>query len=155
MGAYLDSMTYLEYLTDVVGVSPQYANYVDKPMAAMGCGLGADVTSAYTARAFFQPGTAAFDIRRGYADAADVAALVSFPGGNCGIARHFVKALIPEVFPEAKRLNDVLTHAVNWRALDNPGQGVRMRLNATVVDVAHEGAADSAKYVNVVLNGSD
>ena len=150
VGAYLDSMTYLEYLTDVVGVAPQYANYVDKPMAAMGCGLGADVTSAYTAKSFFQPGLVAFDIRKGYPDAADVAALVSFPGGNCGIARHFVKALIPGVFPEAKRLNDVLTHAINWRALDNPGQAVRMRLNATVVNVEHEGSPDSAKWVNVV-----
>lgn len=129
----------------VVGVAPRYASYVDKPMAAMGCGLGADVTSAYTARSFFQPGLAAFDIREGYPDAADVAALVSFPGGNCGIARHFVKALIPDVFPHAKRLNDVLTHAINWPALDNPGQAVRMRLSATVVNVEHEGAADSAQ----------
>ena len=145
---YLDSMTYLEYLTRVVGTSPEYASYVNKPMAAMGCGLGADVVSAHSARGFFQPGMAGFDLRHGKADISDTIGLASFPGGNCGIARHFVKAMIPDVFPQAKTLSDVLTHPVNWDALDVDGQPVRMRLQSTVVDVRHvasRGLGDAVK----------
>lgn len=150
VGAYLDSMTYLEYLTNVVGVSPEYAKHVTKPMAAMGTGLGADVVSAYTAKGFFQPATAGFDLRKGQYDVSDTICVAGLPGGNCGIARHFVKALIPDVFPGAKTVSDVvLNKTINWSALDNPGQPVRMRLNATVIDVQHEGDSDSSKHVNV------
>ena len=149
VGAFLDSMTYLDYLTNVVGVSPEYAEYVNKPMACMGCGLGADVVSAYTAKGFFQPGTAGFDIKNGIPDVGDTIGLTSFPEGNCGIARHFVKAMIPDVFPQAKTLNDVLTHKVNWRALDKQGQAVRIRLNSTVADVRHNGSPDASDSVSI------
>ena len=149
VGAFLDSMTYRDYLTNVVGVSPEYAEYVNKPMACMGCGLGADVVSAYTAKGFFQPGTAGFDIKNGIPDVGDTIGLTSFPGGNCGIARHFVKAMIPDVFPQAKTLNDVLTHKVNWRALDKQGQAVRIRLNSTVADVRHNGSPDASDSVSI------
>ncbi|MBS0397386.1 MAG: NAD(P)-binding protein, partial [Proteobacteria bacterium] len=57
---WLDSMTYLQFLKDVVGlddaVLPEVTRYLNPVMAAMGCGLGADVVSAYSAYNFLQPG---------------------------------------------------------------------------------------------------
>ncbi|NIB38271.1 NAD(P)-binding protein [Pseudomaricurvus alkylphenolicus] len=149
VSAFLDSMTYLEYLTQVVGVSPEYAKHVDMPMAAMGCGLGSDVVSAYTAKGFFQPATAGFDIAKGGRDFTDTVCLASWPGGNCGIARHFVKAMIPDVFPKAKSISDVLNHEVNWSSLDNKDQTVRIRLSSTVVNVVHEGRPHKSDAVQV------
>lgn len=150
VNSFLDSMTYLEYLTKYVGTSSEYAQHVNNPMAAMGCGLGADVISAYTARGFFQPATAGFGIKTGMPDMSDTIGLVSFPGGNCGIARHFVRAMIPDVFPAAKSLDDVLTHKVNWNALDAEQQSVRIRLDSTVVNVRHRGSPENSDSVSVV-----
>lgn len=149
VAAFLDSMTYLEYLTNIVGVSPAYAKHVDMPMAAMGCGLGSDVVSAYTAKGFFQPATAGFDILKGGRDLTDTIGLASWPGGNCGIARHFVKAMIPDAFPKSRSISDVLNHEVNWKALDDEGQNVRFRLSSTAVSVEHEGRPDNSEHVGI------
>ena len=55
---WLDSMTYLDFLTKVLGVSPEYAKLVDPFGATVGHGLGSDVTSAYAAFEFALPGPA-------------------------------------------------------------------------------------------------
>ena len=57
---WLDSMTYAQFLTDVAGIGtsvlPEVLKYLNPITAAMGCGLGADVISAYSAYNFLQPG---------------------------------------------------------------------------------------------------
>ncbi|MGH8238452.1 MAG: NAD(P)-binding protein, partial [Steroidobacteraceae bacterium] len=57
---WLDSMTYQQFLTNVMGIDaavlPEVVKYLNPMTAAMGCGLGADVISAYSAWNFLQPG---------------------------------------------------------------------------------------------------
>ena len=145
---WLDSMTYKEFLVREMGIdNPVVDEYLNPFAAAMGCGLGTDVISAYQAFNFIQPGVNQYGRMFGTGDPTDFTHLASFPGGNTGILRHIVQRLIPDAFGDAGTLSQVLANPVNWRALDNPGQPARMRLDALVVDVRHEGAPDAADRV--------
>ena len=62
-----------------------------------------------------------------------------FPGGNTGIARFIVKALVPEALPGPVTLDGICNGSVDFAKLDRNKQPVRIRLGATVVDVHHEG----------------
>lgn len=147
---WLDSMTYEEFLTRHVGVSKDVTAYLNPQTAAMGCGLGADVISAYSAYEFLQPGVISYKRHAGYEEPSEYVYLASFPGGNTGIARHFVKAMIPGAIKGSTSLTDVLNNPVNFEQLDNPNHPVRMRLSSTVAGVMHNGNPDSAKDVSVI-----
>jgi len=150
VGKWLDSMTYQDYLTKVVGVGKDVGKYFDNVMAGMGCGQGAATISAYSAFNFLQPGTVNYyrDLEKGLGDPSDEFYLVSFPGGNGTIARKLVKIMIPDAF-EGERLTDIIMGQLNWGALDRPNQPVRIRVKSMVVDIKHDGPADSAKGVTI------
>ena len=97
---WLDSMTYQQFLTDVMGIDAgvlaEVVRYLNPMTAAMGCGLGADVISAYSAYNFIQPGVIGYSrYLTGGADPTDTIYLASFPGGHAGTARHFLKKILP------------------------------------------------------------
>ena len=137
---WLDSMTYLDFLTNVAGVSPEYAKLVDPFAATVGTALGADVTSAYSAFEFALPGSAGYfrDIT-GNLDPTDTLHLASFPGGNAGIARHFLKKLIPSAIKGDSSMNAILFNEINWKELDRSGNPCSFRGDSTVVSVENIG----------------
>ena len=146
---YLDSMSYGEFL-DTRNVDPRVKTFLDPYVGAVGLGLGCDAISAYGAYNFLLPHTIGQFLELGLGDPSDRSHLMSFPGGNGGILRHFVKKLMPDAIPgNQSNLEDVLFNKVNWDVLDRPDQPVRMRLSATVMDVQHEGARDKAETVRV------
>jgi len=149
---WLDSITYQQFLSDEMGIESNVASYLNPQMAAMGCGLGTDVASAFSAYRFLQPGVTAYDRYLGYGDVTDQVWLASFPGGNTGQLRYIVKDLIPGAFPGGQGLEDVLFGAVQWDNLDRGGEPVRMRLSSLVVDVRHDGPADTAKNVDITYH---
>ena len=154
---WLDSMTYQQFLQQVVGISdadlPYVTRYLNPQTAAMGCGLGADVISAYSAYNYLQPGVVGYyRYVNGGLDPTDDIYLASFPGGNAGTARHFLKKLIPGALKGEYRMADILQGPVQWQALDRANEPVRMRLSATVVAVRHDGAPESAKEVIVTYS---
>ncbi|MBV8740862.1 MAG: NAD(P)-binding protein, partial [Sinobacteraceae bacterium] len=154
---WLDSMTYLEFLRNVVGLSdqdlPEVTRYLNPVTAAMGCGLGADVISAYSAYNFIQPGVIGYyRYQTGGVDPSDEVYLASFPGGHAGTARHFLKKILPTALRGEYRMADILNSPVQWDQLDKPHEPVRMRLAATVVSVVHEGDPGSAKGVVVTYS---
>lgn len=137
----LDVMSYETFLTRELGLGTEAARYADLFLASA-CGLGSDAVSAYLAYNLPMPGLVdppPPELRR-----------VSFPGGNSGFARHFVKRLIPDAIAGEARFEDIITGRIRFDALDRPGQPLRMRLNATVLGVAHEGSATAAGGVTVV-----
>jgi spermidine dehydrogenase len=143
---WLDSMTYKEFLVNEMGLDNEAIHeYLNPFAAAMGCGLGTDVISAYQAFNFVQPGVTQYGRMLGVGDATDYVHLASFPGGNTGILRHFVHRIIPDAFGDASTLTEIISNPVNWDVLDRPGQSARMRLSSLVVDVRHDGPADSAR----------
>ena len=153
---WLDSMTYEQFLINVMGIEadvlPDILKYLNPVAAAMGCGLGADVISAYSPVNYLQPGVSGYlRYELDGIDPSDGLYLASFPGGNAGAARHFLKKILPAALLGEYRMADVLNSPVQWDQLDKANEPVRMRLSATVVAVQHEGAPESAKGVVVTF----
>src|SRR5260370_12096663 len=75
---------------------------------------------------------------------------LSFPGGNDGIGRHLVKTLIPEAIQGPRTVESIYKNQVDFSALDQPGQTVRIRLGSTVAGVEHEGEPSPSQFVSVM-----
>lgn len=147
---WLDSMTYKEFMKNEMGIDNEFIDeYLNPFAAAMGCGLGTDVISAYQAFNFIQPGVNQYGRQFGIGDPTDYVYLASFPGGNTGILRHLVHRIIPDVFGDAESLTEIISNPVNFAALDGAEQPVKMRLSSLVVNVHHEGPAESAEKVQI------
>lgn len=137
----LDVMTYEQFLTKELRMGPEGARYADQFLASA-CGLGSDVISAYVASQLPMPGLTdpvPPDLRR-----------ESFPGGNSGFARYFIKRLIPDAIAGTDRFEDIITGRINLGALDRARQPLRLRLKSTALSVAHEGDPASAGTVRIV-----
>jgi spermidine dehydrogenase len=146
---WLDSISYADFLK-ARGVDPRVTEFLDPYVGAVGLGLGCDAVSAYSAYNFLLPHTTGQFLELGLGDISDRSHLMSLPGGNGGVLRHFVKKLIPDAIPgNQSSLQDVQFNRVNFSALDKPGQAVRMRLSATVMDVRQEGASEKTETVRV------
>ena len=137
----LDSMSYEQFLVNELGLGIEGARYADLFLASA-CGLGSDAVSAYAAYRNPMPGfidTPPPDLRRS-----------SFPGGNSGFARYFVKKLIPDAISGPADFENIITGRIDFRALDRQGMPFRIRLGATAVSVGHEGPVDGSDNVKVV-----
>jgi spermidine dehydrogenase len=141
-------MSYKHLLENVMGFSPEVTKYFDPIIAISMGGVGADVYSAYSAKQLEMPGTQARYIYDNKLDDHGVGAY-SFPGGNAGIFRHIVKYLIPDSIKGGKSFDEILFNPINFPALDRKENPINIRLNATAIDIRHEGQAESADYVNV------
>ncbi len=70
-----------------------------------------------------------------------------FPDGNASVARLIVRSMLPDAVPGSS-MEDVVTARVNYSLLDRSGTPVRIRLNSTVVNVAH---TNDSKAVDVMF----
>jgi len=137
----LDVMSYREFLERELHLGPEAARYADLFLASA-CGLGSDAVSAYVAYHLPMPALTEPlppDLRR-----------VSFPGGNSGFVRYFLKRLIPDAIAGTDSFEDIITGRINLHAIDRTGQPLRVRLRSTVVGVEHEGDPASPGTVKVV-----
>lgn len=159
----LAAITYKEFLLDHAKVDPQLVDYFATSTAGY-FGVGIDAASALDARANGNPGFDAMDLgedvskynspsgRLAFTDPDDY--IYHFPDGNAGIARALVRALVPAALA-GSTMEQLVTEKVDYSALDKPESPVRIRLNATVVKVAHDGAPDAAKSVTVTYADKD
>ena len=132
----LDSMTIEEHLIQDRGYTRAIVRTFMTPGEGGGYGLGPDALSAYCAYAFD-------DLH--CLDDTPETGWQAFPGGNCGIARHIIKSLIPDAIPGPKTLESVCRNPVDFAALDRPGETARVRLRSTVARVEHEHAGQPEK----------
>lgn len=142
--SWLDSMSYKQLLEDVMGFSSDVTDYFDPILAISMGGVGADAYSAYSAKLLEMPGT-----NTHYQFENDPESSYSFPGGNTAIMRHIVKYLIDDSIEDGNSFEEILANPIRFDTLDKPDNRVRIRLNATAVDVSHAGAAEDADHVNV------
>ncbi len=142
LDSWLDRLTYKEVIEDVLGYPKACTDYMD-PIVASAIGLGCDATSAYGVYADGMPGV------NGYYEGDIVDHRHSFPGGNDGFARYFLKAVMPHAIEGDGSFEAILNGRIRFHALDAAGQPFRMRLPATVVRVEHEGAVDAARAVRL------
>lgn len=141
---WLDSITYKKYIEEVMGLDPAVTSFAD-PVLASAVGLGSDAISAYTARQVSMPGFPEFQGHRSLLNSH----WHSFPGGNDGFSRFFVKALIPDAIEGKRSFGDIHNGRVNFSALDGNGNKVRLRLGASLVSVENS-HLDAGKSVSIV-----
>ena len=134
----LDSITLEEDLMRR-GVNRDTIRRYLSPVSGGGSGIGADVLSAYTD---YAPDLL-FPWEKQHGPQ-------MFPGGNTGVARHIVKALLSAALPGPATMAGICQARVNFAALDQPHQPTRIRLRSTVVSVGHDGEAARSAHVNIV-----
>ncbi|MBV8082292.1 MAG: NAD(P)/FAD-dependent oxidoreductase, partial [Candidatus Eremiobacteraeota bacterium] len=142
---WLDSMSYGDYVVNIMKLSHDVFALIDPLVAAGDYGVSATAISAYAAKLIGMPGPAgAAGI--GY----DESSIFSFPGGNTATARYFFKALIPDAIAGGTSFADIVGGPYDFAAFDRPGTNVRARVSATAVSVRHQGPPEAASHVNVV-----
>jgi len=134
----LDSITLEEHLMARHRISRETVRTFLSPVEGGGYGLGPDALSAYCNYAIETqfPG-----------DGDETLGDQMFPDGNSGFARLMVKTLIPDAFAGPRSVTAVWQNPVRFAALDRVGQPTRLRLNATVLRVAHAGDPAHAPHV--------
>ncbi len=145
-GRRLDIMSYKTYLEQELGLGPEGAAMTDLFLASS-FGLGSDAVSAWVAKDVMMPGA----LSREQAGE-NMARRNSFPGGNSGFARYFLKHIVPNAIAGDPVFDGIITGSINFKALDNPGQPVRIRLGSSALSVRHEGNGGGAVRI-VVANG--
>ena len=137
----LDTMSYEEFLRNELKLGHEGIRYADLFLASS-CGLGSDSISAYAAYDLPMPGL--------FGPMPDGIRRVSFPGGNSGFVRYFLKRLIPGAIEGRASFEDIITRPINPDALDQAGQPIRMRTCSTALHVSHDGATNEAGSVSLV-----
>jgi spermidine dehydrogenase len=135
--AWLDSMTYAEFVEKEVGLGPEVLRYADQNIAT---GVFACTTE----------GLSGLLAAGGAADWPGKLKPIGFPGGNATLLRHFVKAVFPSAITGPRNFAAIANNPVNFAALDSPNSNLKMRLSATAVRVAHVGDPVTADHVTVV-----
>lgn len=153
----LSETTYADFLTKIAGYDPELVKYFQRSTEAY-FGIGVEGTTALDAWGNYNPGFDGMDLgdvpyktmspsgRLALTDPDDY--IYHFPDGNAGVTRSFVRAMIPDALP-GSTMEDLVVTPVDYGRLDVEGNPVRLRLNASVVKVAHDGALDTAESVTV------
>jgi spermidine dehydrogenase len=144
-GRWLDSMTYKDYLEKILKLDPEITRYAD-PVLASVVGLGCDVISSYAARQVSMPGFPEFQGHRSLRDSH----WHSFPGGNDGFSRYFIKALVPEALEGGRNFADIHNRHVRFSVLDREENKIRLRLGSSVVRVAQGDGSAPEKGTTVI-----
>lgn len=157
---YLESVSYTAFLRDKAGAHEEVIALLNKTLAPLEAMAWNGVPASEAAEYLF-PGTVGLglvgsrsvsflnwtgkflprSLWRSLADLLFSAAdeepyIFHFPDGNAGVARLLVRKLMPHV-ADGGTMEDMVLAKVNYAELDRIDQNVRLRLEATVVDVRH------------------
>jgi spermidine dehydrogenase len=123
----LRRMSYLEYLTNVVGVHQDAIPYL-QALPTGTWAIGIDAFPAWAAWDSDYPGFQGMDSGEEVSNGA----YFRFPDGNASIARLLVRSMIPGVAP-GKSMEDIVTAPFDYAQLDREEAPVRIRLNSTAI----------------------
>jgi spermidine dehydrogenase len=144
----LSRMSYRDYLKDVVKVEPQVLNYYQASTHGE-FGVGIDAEPALDCWGIGEPGFLGLKLDHrvtarmgntaaGYSSTGGSASF-HFPDGNATVARALVRKLVPGAAPSGP-IEELVTARFDYGQLDQPGKPVRIRLNATVLNVKRHSA---------------
>ena len=150
--AKLAKVSYADFLTNICKVNPEalkfFQSYTNDLFA-----VGIDAVSALACHeegddygGYSYAGFAGMDL--GDDPGKEEPYIFHFPDGNASIVRLLVRSMIPDAIP-GHTMEDVVTARADYSQLDKNGSPVRIRLNSTVVRVAHIGADAASKEVEV------
>jgi len=134
----LYNTSYLDFL-DVYAAQPPAARQLLQDSFLPMMGAGWEAISAWEALNYGFPGTDSLQVSP--KDGVDEPYIYKFPDGNASIARALVRHLIPQVLP-GTTMEDLVTARADYSQLDQPENGVRIRLNSTAVQVRHTPKGD-------------
>lgn len=149
--ALLKSVSMAEYLTKYCGLTPEALLFFQKfphdlfavgveAISAYACYDNPDDYGSFEYPAFDGLGLPPLEKEEPY--------IFHFPDGNASIARLLVRALVPEAMP-GHTMEDVVTARADYSKLDQPGNGVRIRLASTAVRVKQDGEPHASKNVEI------
>lgn len=146
--AYLRSKSYEDYLRQDL-VMPEEVVLLLRQRSHGLWAVGYDALSAKAAAEAGEPGTTTLGLDELlWGDSEDEPYIFHFPDGNASIARLLVRSLIPGSAP-GNTMDDVVTAKFDYQALDRDDQTVRLRLNATAIDVRHRDPTQPALGISV------
>ncbi|MGD9904977.1 MAG: NAD(P)-binding protein [Vicinamibacterales bacterium] len=154
--ARLARMSYTDFVTREWQLDPRVLGIYQTRTYGL-FGFGVDAVPAQDAWALGLPGFQGMNLDPGngagqnhdsirHPDAEDY--YFHFPDGNATIARLLARRLVPAAVPGSSA-DDVVTARVDYARLDDAASPARIRLNSTVVHVAHDGDPASARGVTV------
>ncbi len=145
--AKLSRMSYYDFLKDLVGVDQQVLELYRRWGMSFWC-VGIDEIPATSVQSYDggMPGVTHTLPRTGHRG--DEPYIFHFPDGNASVARLLVRKLVPAAVP-GSTMEDVVTARIDYSQLDRDGQPARIRLNSTVVNVAHAGRGDTVDVTYV------
>jgi spermidine dehydrogenase len=142
----LSEITYKEFLLDYVKADPQLVDYFQTSTTGY-FGVGIDACTALDARGNYNPGFDGMDLGEAVHPAHSPSGRLAFtdpdpyiyhfPDGNAGIAHALIRAMVPGAMA-GTTMEDLVTEPADYATLDRADSPVRVRLNATVVKVAHD-----------------
>lgn len=144
---YLRSISYTDYLARHFEASDEVLRLF-YPLTSSYWGCGLDALSAREAMDLGYPGFDGLgvDLEEDdpyYKIEENEPYIFHFPDGNASIARLLVRKMVP-ASASGNTMDDVVTANFDYAALDQPGNPVKIRLNATVVQMQHFGGMDLA-----------
>ncbi|MEM1114652.1 MAG: NAD(P)-binding protein [Pseudomonadota bacterium] len=141
---YLATMTYREFMVRHYGVSEEAVFRLFQNMT-YDSGSRIDTTAAFSA--IFYGGLPGIELT-GVTPEDSVPYRYHFPDGNASIARLLVRQMIPAA-AAGDGMEDIVTATMDYGKLDRRENSVRLRLNSTVVEVAHRSSAKHSEGVEV------
>jgi len=153
----LSTTTYADFLTKICGYDAELVKYFQHSTEAY-FGMGIEGTTALDAWGNWNPGFDGMDLgdmpyktmspsgRLALTDPDPY--IYHFPDGNAGVARSLVRTMIPAALP-GSTMEDLVITPVDYELLDVDGSDVRLRLNASVVRVKHDGDPSAAQSVTL------
>jgi spermidine dehydrogenase len=132
----LEKTSYRDYLIKFCGVGEEVANLLQGRTLGF-FGLGADSVPAEDVRDLGYPGFAGLGLG-GANPIWSEPYIYHFPDGNASLARLLVRALIPAVAP-GETMDDIVQAPFEYSKLDTAAANVRLRLDATCLDVRNAG----------------
>ncbi len=150
--AILRSISYMDFLTDVVGASAETIDLL-RMWRASYMGSGVDLAPAVEALRYGLPGAAGLGVEDQIQQASQWGTHnykedFHFPDGNASVSRLLVRRLIPGV-ASGDSMNDIVAAKFDYSRMDQRESPVRLRLNATALNERHIGDPSSAKHVEV------
>ncbi len=147
----LKKISYAEYLTRYCKLSPDALPFFQtfthdlfcvgiEAVPAAACYEAGDDYNSFTYAGFDGLGLPPREKEEPY--------IFHFPDGNASIARLLVRSLIPAAVP-GNTMEDVVTAKADYNQLDRAENAARVRLNSTVVNIAHAPTGHPAKQVHI------
>ncbi len=154
--ARLARMSYTDFVTKEWKLDPQVVSLYQTRTHGL-FGFGVDAVPAQDAFGLNLPGFQGMQLEPGAGPGQNHDSIRSaeaedyyfhFPDGNASVARLLVRKLVPAAVP-GTTADDIVTATIDYAKLDDSASPARIRLNSTVVRVAHDGPAASAASVTV------